>query len=214
MGRREDQRAEVRERIVESAATLFAEHGVDDVTVAEVAEHAGVSRATVFNHFTSKHALVEGITERVLAFYVVMLDEALLDEVTPVPALLRGLFEDMGKGIENERRFFRSVFREIARLQLGVDEGGPGQRATEAAHERLERLVRRGQERGEVSGEHEADAITSAFTALSNGTITHWLYDDATGSLVDRMRAAIEILLGPVEIVQPRRASKRKGSRS
>src|SRR5262245_16817829 len=136
MGRRDDQRAEVRDRILDAASTLFAEHGVDEVTVAEVADHAGVSRATVFNHFNSKHALVEGITERVLAFYVLMLDEALLDERTPVPILLRRLFEDMGKSIENERRFFRSVFREIARLQLGVDEGGPGQRATEAAHGR------------------------------------------------------------------------------
>jgi AcrR family transcriptional regulator len=212
MGRRDEQRAEVRDRILEAASTLFAEHGVDEVTVAEVGEHAGVSRATVFNHFTSKHALVEGITERVLVIYVLMLDEALLDEVTPVPTLLRRLFEDMGKSIENERRFFRSVFREIARLQLGVDEGGPGQRATAAAHERLVQLVRRGQERGELSAEHEAEAITSAFTALSNGTITHWLYDDATGSLLDRMRAAIELLLAPVEITRGKPA-KRKGRR-
>jgi AcrR family transcriptional regulator len=213
MGRRDEQRVEVRDRILEAASTLFVEHGVDEVTVAEVAEHAGVSRATVFNHFNSKHALVEGITERVLAFYVLMLDEALVDEVTPVPVLLRRLFEDMGKSIENERRFFRSVFREIARLQLGVDEGGPGQRATEAAHERLVQLVRRGQDRGELSSEHEAEAITSAFTALSNGTITHWLYDDATGSLLDRMRAAIDLLLAPVETTRAK-AAKRKGRRS
>jgi len=62
-GAAHSKRLEQRIRIVDAARRLFANHGFDEVTMAEVAAAAGVARATVFNHFGSKHALVEAITE-------------------------------------------------------------------------------------------------------------------------------------------------------
>ena len=44
--------------------------------------------------------------------------------------------------------------------------------------------------------------LATAFRSLANGTITNWLYEDATDSLVARMRDAADIFLSPVE--QPR----------
>lgn len=193
---REDQR----ERVLTVASEVFAERGVDDVTMADIAEAAGVSRATVFNYFGSKYALVEGITETVLVFYRDMLDEAFADETTPTPDLLRRLFEDMGKGIEEQRGFFRSVFPEITRIQLGLDEGSVAQRANEETQVRLVRLVERGQRRGELISDFDAGTIAAACAALSNGTITGWLYHDDTAPLVSRMRDAAEVLLSPVEL--------------
>ncbi len=198
MNVRQRNRTEQRAKILDAARVLFSRDGVDAVTMAEVAETAGVARATVFNHFGSKHALVEGLTEEVLAFYLLMLDAALADDETPTPQLIRALFEQMGVGIEWDRRFFRGVFREIAKLQLGLDEGGPGQRASEVANQRLLRLVTRGQERGELSRDHEPQVLASAFTSLVNGTITFWLYEDPSGELRPRMRAAAEVFLAPV----------------
>jgi AcrR family transcriptional regulator len=199
-GKRQRQRIEQRNRILGAAHELFATHGFDDVTMAEVAEKAGVARATVFNHFRSKHALVEALTEEVIVFYRVMLDNALADESTPTPVLVRALFEHVGAGVEWDFNFFRGVFREIAKLRLGLDEDGPGQRANEAAHARLVELVRRGQARGELSTAHSAEVVAAAMTSLMNGTITHWLYEDPSGPLAPRMRAAAEVLLQPVAL--------------
>jgi len=152
-------RLEQRARIVDVARRLFAEHGFDDVTMAEVAAAAGVARATVFNHFGSKHALVEAITEDVIAYYDRMLRNALADTVTPTPVLVRALFDEMGTGIEEDRRFYRSVFREIAKVRLGLDEGGVGQQAGAAALELLLKLLARGQERGELHRTHRAEDL-------------------------------------------------------
>ncbi len=196
---------DTRARALRAAGALFSEHGFDEVTMAEIAERAGVARATVFNQFQSKHALVEAITEEVLSVYRDMLDQVLADEVTPAPDLLRSLFEEMGRGIEFDRRFFRGVFREIAKLQLGLDEGGPGQRANEANHGRLLRIIRRGQERGELNRTFAPEALATACTSLVNGTITHWLYEDASDPLAPRMVAAAEVLLGAVELATPSR---------
>src|SRR5215510_7061687 len=193
-------RLEQRARIVDAARRLFAEHGFDEVTMAEVAAAAGVARATVFNHFGSKHALVEAITEDVIAYYDRMLQNALADTVTPTPVLVRALFDEMGTGIEEDRRFYRGVFREIAKVRLGLDEGGVGQRAGAAAIALLVALLARGQERGELHRTHRAEDLASAFDSLVNGTITHWLYGDAAESLRDRMGRAAEVFLGEVAV--------------
>jgi AcrR family transcriptional regulator len=196
--KREQNRNEQRERILDAARFLFGARSFDDVTMAELAQLAGVSRATVFNYFPSKHALVEAITQEVLAYWVGMLETALADEDTATPALVRALFAHMGAGIEQYYRFYRGVFREMRKMQLGLDEGSASARVREGALERLQRLLARGQQRGELAAEHRPADLTSAFDSLANGTITHWLFEDPSGSLRERMERAAEIFLGAV----------------
>jgi hypothetical protein len=127
-----------------------------------------------------------------------MLERALALEKAPTPLLVRALFAQMGSGIEQFYRFHRGMFREIAKIQLGLDAGSAAAKARARAFERLRQLLARGQERGEIRGDVEVDDLASAFDAIANGTIHHWLYDDTTGSLRARMERAAEIFLGPV----------------
>ena len=53
-GLRERKKVQTREAIADAARALFLERGFDDVTVADVAEAADVSEATVFNYFPTK----------------------------------------------------------------------------------------------------------------------------------------------------------------
>jgi len=198
-----------RQRVLFVAGDLFADHGFDDVTMADIAKAASVARATVFNYFGSKHALVEALTETVLEVFRDMLDDALADTTTPTPDLLRRLFEQMGIGIESQRSFFRSVFREIARIQLGLDEGLVAQRANDEAHARLLQLVERGQARGDLNPALDTGTVARGFRSLANGTITGWLYQDDSGSLVDAMRAAADVFLSSVEHSPPARSSSK-----
>jgi AcrR family transcriptional regulator len=203
--RRERNRSRQRERIFDAARELLSSHGLDGVTMAEVARRAGVARATVFNYFPSKYALVEAITEEVFAYYVGMLDAALADERTSTPTLVRALFDHMGAGIEQYHEFHRGVFREIVRIQIGLDEGGAAQRMREASLGRLRALLARGQLRGELRADRSAEDLAAAFDALANGTIIHWLYQDASGRLRDCMRGAVEIFLGGAACAAPAR---------
>lgn len=50
-------RADAAERILSAAEALFSQHGFDGVSMNAIAERAGVSKANVFHHFSSKDAL-------------------------------------------------------------------------------------------------------------------------------------------------------------
>jgi AcrR family transcriptional regulator len=191
---------EQRERILGAARTLFSTQSPDQVTMSDVAKLAGVARATVFNHFNSKHALLEAITEEMFAYYAGMLETALEDRDSPTAALVLAMFAQMGTGIEAFHGFYKGIFREIAKINLGLDEGGYGERARERANRLLIDLFSRGIERGDIDRRHEPAALASAFEAIVNGTIVHWLYDDATEPLKLRMLRAARIFLGPVAV--------------
>jgi AcrR family transcriptional regulator len=62
---------DARGRLQEAAMTLFIERGYDDVTVADIAERAGLTKRSFFNHFADKREVVfasnDTLRERVLA---------------------------------------------------------------------------------------------------------------------------------------------------
>jgi AcrR family transcriptional regulator len=58
MGLRERRKLEARRAISGAAMELFAAHGFDEVTIAAIADAAGVSKMTVTNHFPRKEDLV------------------------------------------------------------------------------------------------------------------------------------------------------------
>jgi AcrR family transcriptional regulator len=162
MSKRQQNRSDQRARILDAARGLFADRGFDDVTMSEIAGKAGVARATVFNYFPSKVGLVGAITEDVLAYFHAMLERGLAEDETPVPNLVRTFFAHMGTGIEVYQRFYRSAFREVMKIQVGLDPDP----STSEIHARglvlLERLMKRGQERGELRREVPPRDLASA----------------------------------------------------
>ena len=65
-GLRERKKRETRERLGDVAARLFAEHGYDEVSIADIAGAAGVSEPTVYNYFPTKPDLVFDRADEVL----------------------------------------------------------------------------------------------------------------------------------------------------
>lgn len=78
VGIRERKKADTRIRILESAVALFGEHGIDAVTVEEIAEAAGVGKGTVYNYFGAKDDIVVA--------FLVELDRRTLDRIALLPA--------------------------------------------------------------------------------------------------------------------------------
>jgi AcrR family transcriptional regulator len=67
VGSRELKKAATREALVDAAARLFAERGVERTTMDDIARAAGTSRTSVFNYFGYKEMIVCEIGARYVA---------------------------------------------------------------------------------------------------------------------------------------------------
>jgi AcrR family transcriptional regulator len=67
-------RGDTRERIQSVALELFAEHGYQQISLREIAERLGVTKAALYYHFKSKEDIVRSFTED----YVAELDALLI----------------------------------------------------------------------------------------------------------------------------------------
>ena len=62
--RKERERADVREKILDAARELFARDGVDTVTMRAIAERIEYSPPVIYSHFADKHALIQELCYR------------------------------------------------------------------------------------------------------------------------------------------------------
>ena len=184
------------EAVLKAAKRLFARRGLQVVTMLDIAEAAKVSRATVFNQFGSKAAVLDAIAAEVLGGYVALLDTALTQRTADTARLLVEIGARMGHGIAAESDFYRAFFTDIAKVSLGPDEGGEAQQVRRAAFERLVRLFLRAQARGDLTRAEEAEDLAEVFDSLVFGTIAHWLnHGPAKADLPERMRRAVGLFL-------------------
>lgn len=56
-------RENTKQKIIETALTLFSERGYDAVSVGEIAEAVGIKAPSLYNHFPSKQAIFDEIVE-------------------------------------------------------------------------------------------------------------------------------------------------------
>jgi AcrR family transcriptional regulator len=96
MSARADAVVATRDRITTEAMALFLEHSYEEVTLARIAQAAGVSHQTVLNHFDSKDGVVLAVAERIKAERIPDRYEAEPGDVAAAVHALVGDYEGMG----------------------------------------------------------------------------------------------------------------------
>jgi AcrR family transcriptional regulator len=126
----------------------------------ELAEAAGISRATLFRRFPSRAALVAELCEAAARAYVRAVDEAALEDGTPTQALAR-VVEALGR--------LASVVGLLGLQPLSEHVEASLLAQTAQAEDRLRRLVRRGQESGLFRVEVDPEWFLTMLTWLMVG---------------------------------------------
>ena len=65
MGKQKESSEIVIERVLKVPTELFAEHGVDGVSIRQIAAAAGINHALIIRYFGSKDALVAEILKKI-----------------------------------------------------------------------------------------------------------------------------------------------------
>jgi len=113
-------RPSAREKLLDCAERLFAEHGLEGVSLRAINAEAGLSPAALHYHFGTQKALVEALLERQMPALMERrrrLLDALEDRPEPPPtrevldALLRPQVELLAEGGEPGLRYLRLIHR-------------------------------------------------------------------------------------------------------
>jgi AcrR family transcriptional regulator len=160
-------RASSRERILEYALALFAEHGYERTSVRMIADAAGISQGLLYNYFEGKQALLHAIFERSMTD--VRASFALADAASPserLERLVRGSFEILKRNMA----FWRLSY--AVRMQSAVLEGLGSELHdwTAAIRRTLHGYLR-------DAGVPQPDIEAAALFALIDGISQHYVLD-------------------------------------
>jgi AcrR family transcriptional regulator len=109
MGIRERKKASTRKALVDTAARLFTERGVEATTMDDIAKAAGMSRTSVFNYFGYKEMILCEIGAR----YVQEVAGPLLQDMErPVEAIFGDVAESLSALATREPALIAAVARE------------------------------------------------------------------------------------------------------
>jgi len=166
--RRARKKARTRREIYDAAMALFEREGFDAVTVEAICEAADVARGTFFHHFPTKAALLYELSDRVAG----ELPDVGEDPSRSAAAELEALVDRMIGRLVAHAGVMRAMVREFF----------TNPEAIRAAHargrdfpDRIEAIVRRGQERGEfrrgVDARLASAVVLSTAGAILSGNV-------------------------------------------
>ncbi|MBS2538496.1 TetR/AcrR family transcriptional regulator [Catenulispora sp. NF23] len=176
------------QRLQQAAWKLFAERGYADVTVTEIAERAGLTKRSFFNHFADKREVLfagaQGFEADILG-YLAETDADAEPIDAAIAALTRG-------GLD------LTPYREPARIRRGLIAS-----STELQERNLIKMASLTAAIAEALGERRVPARTAAFAAQAAVAAFDAAYDDwaadATADFSALMRQALSDLRHAVD---------------
>lgn len=143
--------------ILDAARTVLGEH--PDATIADIAAAAGVTRQTVYAHYSSRDALLAAVIDRATDDAAAAIDTARLDDGPAADALAR--FLDAGWSTLDRYPLLLNLPPEASNPQTDHDRHQP-------VVDRLHRLIRRGQDSGEFDRRLTPTWLLAATIALGH----------------------------------------------
>lgn len=166
-------------RLRRAAVELFAERGMEETTVAAIAERAGVTERTFFRHFSDKREVLFSSQDDFAALFIEPMRHAPAS-ATPLEVVAAGLHGSVG--------YFPPERRAGSRVRATVITAHPALRERELLKmaDLADRMAATLRDRGvrDPAATLAARAGTAVFTAAFDG----WLAEDETrelGELLD-----------------------------
>src|SRR5215213_10138582 len=187
-----DVQREKRRQILRAAITVFARSGYHTSRVSDVAKEAGVAYGLVYHYFGSKEDLLETIFRRTWSRMLEAVEEVERGDA-PAREQLAAVARIVLGAWPVDPDLVRVLVREVARSpQLGreVDE-------IANAFQALERIVLRGQERGELRTDVEPQLAAWILYGALEEILTGWVFErlPAKDDDVERAERAVVSLL-------------------
>ncbi|TKV56353.1 TetR family transcriptional regulator [Nakamurella flava] len=163
-------------RLRKAAVELFAEQGMEETTVADIAARAGVTERTFFRHFADKREVLFSPQDDFAAVFIEPMRQAPAG-ATPLQVVRAGL--------QGSTSFFPTERRPGSRVRAGVIAAHPALRERELLKmdDLAERMAATLRDRG--VGEPAATLAARSGTAVFSAAFGAWLADGETRELAE-----------------------------
>jgi AcrR family transcriptional regulator len=170
LSRRDRKKERTRREIYEAAMQLFARSGFGAVTIADICEEADVGRGTFFLHFPSKAALLYEFNQRVAEDFRASLVEPRASAREELCALVERIAVELVAQAEIMTAMLAEFFASPDVLSAASRDGALPVLVTE--------IIRRGQQRGELSRRIDARLAAASFFATAGAIISGQVFGD------------------------------------
>jgi AcrR family transcriptional regulator len=195
----EERKAETRARLLDAAATLFAERGIDAVSVDAVADAAGRTSGAVYAHFGSKQGLLLGLLDE-WAHSLVTVIAAEFELASTVEARLRAVAANVVTHPSDQTRKLLLLERELWLRATRDPEVADAMRARwRDAHEWLARGFAAWIDDGVVAPIAEPDMLATVFRAVVIGLETQHRIDPDSLDTAD-VASALAMVTGAIPV--------------
>lgn len=172
-------RGEKRPLILQAATEVFSERGFAAVTVAEIADRAGIGKGTVYEYFSSKEELLFAVFEWMNEGIAQRIRDLLAEDGTTHERLLRLL--ELGAEITREQVEMQAVVLDFWSASRGTRSEERYNQACAATYRTYRGLVadviRSGQTAGELNADVDAEAIAAMVVAAMDGLGIQFFFD-------------------------------------
>ena len=190
MGTRSTKKAATRQALVDAAARLFAEQGVEGTTMDQIARAAGTSRTSVFNYFPYKEMILGEIGAR----YVNAVAERALSQPYPdTRAMLLAVVDAITELATREPAVIAAVAREMSHPDLERR-----QRAQELMHYPVlvERILDQLAAEGKLEDEEKRESLGRQMVDLTVGVLVRAGGDFPLSQVHSELEANVDLILG------------------
>ncbi|PVX81160.1 TetR/AcrR family transcriptional regulator [Paraburkholderia unamae] len=198
LSRRERNKQKTQERLLEAARRLFAERDIASTTIDEIADYADVARATFFNYFPGKDAVLQALWLEQLAKLKAVVDEQLAAEHSTQARLL-SVLRAFETAATSRPTYLRAVTCELERdagtLELA-------RHRVDYFQATLAPLVAAGHRQGDVRNDFDGAFLTQMIGAAYLSIVRNWRLDpdyDLRARIEDTARFLGEALRAPGE---------------
>ncbi|MEU6715692.1 TetR/AcrR family transcriptional regulator [Nonomuraea sp. NPDC046802] len=181
------------EAILQAAGRAIGRHGPHGLTLAAVAEEAGLSPATLVQRFGSKKGLLTAFADHANQSVRLPFQRARERHDSPLEALHAAL-ADLSSAVATPEELANS----IGLLQLDLTDPELRERAAEHArrmHDEIAALLADAVAAGELAGQAQVPRLARAVQIAYNGVLIVWALT-GDGPLAAAMREAVEETLG------------------
>lgn len=207
--KRAEKKTATRDALMGAALALFARHGYEETTVAQIAGEAGVAKGTFFNYFQTKEDVLVQVVEVQLEWVVEQLHR-LESTQDSVPTGVRDLMILLVTRLPYTAPLLRAMFRSSLTSPASATRlTGPSITMIQA----MVPIMTAGQVRGELRRDIAAERLAFLAAQTYFGVLWAWCMGPADEPLGPVMALSFDAFFhGVCQALEPESAASRQGS--